>query len=171
MASLWIRSLIYSAVVGGVWLILLPVELLRYGPATTAIHLRGWEFAAPGLLLLVCGAALSSWAAAHLVRDGKGTPFPLDPTRHLVTIGPYAFVRNPQGVALLLLTGGEAMAVDSTMLWLLPLLAIVFLIGLAQPFENRELPRRFGPAYELYEAEVPRWFPRPRRSERAGTGP
>ncbi|HET8649931.1 MAG TPA: isoprenylcysteine carboxylmethyltransferase family protein [Gemmatimonadales bacterium] len=168
---LWIRSLLYSVLVGGVWLIVLPAGLLHYDPAVTVIRLRTWDLAFPGLLLLVFGWCLSLWAAAHLVRDGRGTPFPLDRTRNLVTTGPYAFVRNPQGIALVLLTVGEALAVDSSMLWLLPLLAIVFLLVLAQPFEDHELPRRFGRAYELYQTEVPRWFPRPRQSERPRTGP
>jgi protein-S-isoprenylcysteine O-methyltransferase Ste14 len=120
------------------------------------VRLRPWPLAAAGAAAFALGAALALWSGARLIRDGGGTPFPLDPTRRLVTAGPYSAVRNPQGIALVLLTGGEALAVNAAAVCLLPALAVVFLVGLAQPFEDWELRRRFGPAYEAYRTRVPR---------------
>src|SRR5688572_4840147 len=98
MAWLWLRSLVYLAAVGGTWLVLLPAGLLYCDPAGPAVRLRPWPLAAAGAAALGLGAALALWSGARLIRDGGGTPFPLDPTRRLVTAGPYAVVRNPQGI-------------------------------------------------------------------------
>jgi protein-S-isoprenylcysteine O-methyltransferase Ste14 len=160
MAWLWLRSLFYLAAVGGVWLVVFPAVLLQCDPIGSGLRLRPCAFAAAGAALFGLGTTLALWSGAWLIHDGGGTPFPLDPTRRLVTAGPYAVVRNPQAIALLLLTCGEALAVDSPALCLLPLLAVLFLIGLAEPFEDWELRRRFGRAYEAYRARVPRWLPR-----------
>jgi protein-S-isoprenylcysteine O-methyltransferase Ste14 len=160
MAWLWLRSLFYLLAIGGVWLVLFPSGLLYCDPVGPAFHLRPWIFVAPGAATFALGATLALWSGARLIHDGGDTPFPLDPTRRLVTAGPYGLVRNPQGIALTLLTSGEALAVHCTALCLLPLLAVLFLVGLAQPFEDWELRRRFGRAYETYRAQVPRWLPK-----------
>ena len=34
-----------------------------------------------------------------MVRDGEGTPLPLDQTNRLVVSGPYYYVRNPMAIA------------------------------------------------------------------------
>lgn len=156
---LWLRSLVYLAVVGGIWLVLLPAGLLLCDPAGQVLRPRPYPVSSLGAAVFGLGVALALWSGTRLIHDGEGTPFPLDPTRRLVTAGPYAVVRNPQAVALVLLTCGEALAVDSVAVWLLPLLAALFLIGMAEPFEDWEMQRRFGRAYEMYRAEVLRWFP------------
>lgn len=160
MASLWLRSLFYLATVGGAWLILIPAALLHSDPTDPAIRLRAWPIVAIGTAAFGLGTMLALWSGARLIRDGEGTPFPLDPTRRLVTAGPYAAVRNPQGIALVLLTFAEVLVVDSAVLWLLPLFSVLFLIGLAEPFEDWEMRRRFGISYDTYRARVPRWLPK-----------
>jgi protein-S-isoprenylcysteine O-methyltransferase Ste14 len=160
MVWLWLRSIFYLAVVAGAWLILLPAALVCSDPTDPVIHLRTWPFVAIGAGVFALGTALALWSGARLIRDGVGTPFPLDPTRRLVTVGPYAAVRNPQGIALVLLTCAEALVVDSAALRLLPLFAVFFLIGLAEPFEDWEMRKRFGTSYDTYRARVPRWLPK-----------
>jgi len=65
----------------------------------------GWLYRLAGAVLLVVGIALFSWCINLFARVGKGTLAPWDPTKKLVTIGPYRFVRNPMisGVAFLLI--------------------------------------------------------------------
>jgi len=75
-------------------------------------------------------------------------------------LGPYRYVRNPMisGVALML--AGEALFWGSRALglWAASFLAINHLYFVLS--EEPELEYRFGPAYRVYKANVPRWIPR-----------
>lgn len=110
--------------------------------------------------VLVIGVALFSWCVTLFARVGQGTLAPWDPTRHIVAIGPYRFVRNPMitGVALMLI--GEALFTGSRLLgaWAALFIAInhVYFILSEEP----GLERRFGASYEAYRGAVPRWVPR-----------
>jgi len=105
-------------------------------------------------------------------RIGEGTLAPWDPTRRLVAVGPYAYVRNPMisGVAAMLT--GEALLFRSLALagWAAAFIAVnhaYFLLA-----EEPGLERRFGAAYAEYKQRVPRWLPRwPRPEDRAGRTP
>ena len=109
---------------------------------------------------MASGGALAFAAADALVTYGKGTPFPLDPTRYLVMDGPYRYVRNPQAVAASLIVTGEVVALRSRRLWLVLPLTLLYLEGVAAPFEHREMTRRFGTSYLAYRQRVRAWFPR-----------
>ena len=160
MYWLWLRSVFYAALVGGIWLVVIPLVLVHCDPHGPAVRLRSVICLGVCAGTLSLGTALAFWSGFKLIHRGNGTPFPLDPTRRLVTSGPYRVVRNPQGIALMLLTCGEALVVDAPVLWLLPLLAGLFLIGVAEPFEDWEMQRRFGRRYARYRSRVRRWLPR-----------
>src|SRR5437016_7683368 len=113
-----------------------------------------------GLILLSIGVAILAWCFALFSRVGHGTPNPAMPPESLVTIGPYAWTRNP--IAL-----GHAMALIGLSLFLGSVFAAVIVVVLAFPVdlamlrEERTLEARFGDAYRLYKASVPRCVPRP----------
>jgi protein-S-isoprenylcysteine O-methyltransferase Ste14 len=95
-----------------------------------------------------------------LVRDGRGTPLPLDTARELVVSGPYRYVRNPMAI----FGFGQGLAVG---LWLgSPAVLAYTVVGmaawqwLARPWEEADLETRFGEAYRRYKAAVPCWIPR-----------
>jgi hypothetical protein len=51
---------------------------------------------APYLFQFLLIIAFPALVAVHdLVKKGKGTPFPYDPTEHLVRTGVYAYIKNP----------------------------------------------------------------------------
>jgi len=113
-----------------------------------------------GTPIFLAGLCLFAWCVLLFARHGRGTLAPWDPTRALVALGPYAYVRNPMitGVAAMLL--GEGLFFGSALLagWLLVFVLLnhtVFLIH-----EEPGLERRFGPAYVEYRQRVPRWLPR-----------
>ncbi|SRR6266545_6910872 len=62
-----------------------------------------WLSHAVGAVVILLGFALFSWCVSLFARVGHGTLAPWNPTRNLVAIGPYRFVRNPMisGVSLI----------------------------------------------------------------------
>ena len=113
-----------------------------------------------GGALFIVGFALFSWCVGLFARVGQGTLAPWDPTRSMVAVGPYRFVRNPMisGVALMLT--GQALFWGSwvTAIWagLFVLINHVYFVLSEEP----GLEERFGESYRLYKANVPRWLPR-----------
>lgn len=119
---------------------------------------------AAGALLLGIGVYLFAWCVLLFARVGRGTLAPWDPTRALVAVGPYRWVRNPMitGVALILV--GEALIWGS---WRLAAWAAAFTVINHVYFvlvEEPGLRRRFGQSYDEYAVAVPRWLPRPWRA-------
>jgi protein-S-isoprenylcysteine O-methyltransferase Ste14 len=119
-----------------------------------------WLGRSAGALLIIGGLALFSWCVSLFIRVGRGTLAPWDPTRNLVASGPYQFVRNPMisSVASILL--GQALFWGS---WVVGSWAAIFICINHIYFiysEEPGLEARFGAAYRLYKANVPRWVPR-----------
>jgi protein-S-isoprenylcysteine O-methyltransferase Ste14 len=144
-------------VVGSLHYVAIPFALTAGEPR---LRFRGPCSAALGAVLIASSGALAFAAADALVTRGKGTPFPLDPTRHLVMDGPYRYIRNPQALAASLIVTGEVVALRSRRLWLLLPLTLLYLEGLAGPLEFREMVSRFGISYLAYRRRVPAWLPR-----------
>ena len=113
-----------------------------------------------GALVFLAGFALFVWCLSLFARIGKGTLAPWDPTRQLVAVGPYRYVRNPMISAVITMLIGEAMLHGSRVLavWA----AVFFLLNVVVfvVFEEPDLERRFGDEYRRYKAAVPRWIPR-----------
>jgi len=119
-----------------------------------------WFPRAVGVALFAGGLALFGWCVSLFARVGQGTLAPWDPTRKLVAVGPYRYVRNPMitGVATMLL--GETIIWGS---WVIGLWFLVFVLVNHVYFvlsEEPGLERRFGQSYVAYKANVPRWIPR-----------
>jgi protein-S-isoprenylcysteine O-methyltransferase Ste14 len=116
---------------------------------------RAW---AAGLLVMSLGEAvrLSGVAVAgpETRRRSRGVA-------HLVTNGPFAWVRNPLYVGNGLAWLGIAIA--SGVPWLIPLGIIIFSVeyGLIVRYEEGVLESLFGAAYLAYKGRTPRWLPRP----------
>lgn len=120
----------------------------------------GWFPRSVGVALFAGGLALFGWCVGLFARIGQGTLAPWDPTRKLVAVGPYRYVRNPMitGVAMMLL--GQALMWGS---WLMGVWFLVFVLMNHAYFvlsEEPGLERRFGESYLTYKTNVPRWIPR-----------
>lgn len=128
----------------------------RWGDSVPTV----WLARSAGAVFIIVGFGLFSWCVSLFARVGQGTLAPWDPTRNLVAVGPYRFVRNPMisGVALMLI--GQALLWGS---WVVGLWACVFILINHLYFvlsEEPGLEARFGESYRLYKANVPRWVPR-----------
>lgn len=122
-----------------------------------------WPRVGAGVVLFVMGFAFFAWCVSLFVRVGRGTLAPWDPTRSLVAVGPYRYVRNPMITGVVLMLMGEALVWGSKALglWAACFLVMNHLYFLLS--EEPGLERRFGESYRTYKANVPRWIPRLRR--------
>jgi protein-S-isoprenylcysteine O-methyltransferase Ste14 len=113
-----------------------------------------------GASLIAGGGLLLLDSFIRFVRRGRGTPAPLAPPEHLVGSGPYRYVRNPMYLAVLGMILGEALLMGSG--WLLVYLGVVWLTLelFLILYEEPNLQRRFGPAYDGYRRGTGRWLPR-----------
>jgi protein-S-isoprenylcysteine O-methyltransferase Ste14 len=95
--------------------------------------------------------------------QGVGTPAPVFPTRHLVVSGLYCYVRNPMYVAVVSTILGQALILGNVTL--LEYAGIVWLLfhAFVLIYEEPALRASFGPEYQRFCAEVPRWIPRATR--------
>jgi len=132
---------------------------------------------AAGSALIVTGLGLWAWSVVLFARIGKGTLAPWDPTRRLVVVGPYRYVRNPMITGVIVVLLGEAALLGSP--WLLGWAALFFVMNVVWFALGEEpgLVARFGDEYREYQRNVPRWIPRrsawapPLRSQRAEASP
>jgi protein-S-isoprenylcysteine O-methyltransferase Ste14 len=113
-----------------------------------------------GVVLFLCGFALFVWCVFLFARVGEGTLAPWDPTRRLVAVGPYRYMRNPMITGVVTMLLGETLFLGSRAIgiWAATFIAInqiYFVIS-----EEPGLERRFGAAYIEYKSAVPRWLPR-----------
>ncbi|MXQ55818.1 methyltransferase family protein [Shimazuella alba] len=113
-----------------------------------------------GMLILITGLSLVTITIGLFKRIGKGTLNPLDPPKKLVIAGPYRYVRNPMITGVLLVQLGESIMFTS-----FELLIWFFGFWMANQIyfiwkEEPQLLKRFGPDYQEYRENVPKWVPR-----------
>jgi len=133
----------------------------------TANWLMPLRLGLPTLLSWLLGgvvfcAGIAVWVRCldSFIRQGRGTPFPLDAPSRLVTTGPFSVIRNPIIAAEVAVIWGEALFFASV-----GILIYAVLISLAAHLavvygEEPDLRRRFGDEYAEYCDRVPRWWPR-----------
>jgi len=122
--------------------------------------LIAWLPRAAGAISIICGLVLFGWCVSLFARIGQGTLAPWDPTRKLVAVGPYRFVRNPMIIGVGLMLIGQALFWGS---WVVGVWACFFVFINHIYFVLSEEPglgKRFGADYQVYKAKVPRWVPR-----------
>ncbi|MBI1303033.1 MAG: hypothetical protein GC172_04520 [Phycisphaera sp.] len=156
------KMLLQTSVMWAVFLVLLPwlVHAIEASTPVAALRFESAIARVAAVALFALAGSAAVFSGLWLSVRGDGTPLPADTARVLVTDGPYAFVRNPlaatgivQGIAVGLFLGSPLVVAYA----FLGALAWHFL---ACPWEEADLVRRFGDAYERYRAAVPLWIPR-----------
>ena len=166
-ALMVVRHLLAILMLPFMVVVIIPRWLLRAYSTTDTRWIGGTLASAvgrlSGALLLLAGLALFAWCLSLFARVGKGTLAPWDPTRRLVVVGPYQYVRNPMITGVLAMLAGEAMLLGSRVLaiWTLTFFVInnIYFLILEEP----GLERRFGASYLEYKSVVPRWLPGSRK--------
>ena len=150
-----VKSLLYLIFEAGLFALYIPLSILRTGSG-----IETGIFA----LLAIPFWLTGSWIILRCFWDfttrGGGTPVPADPPKELVVSGFYRYIRNPIYVGDLLIFLGHFLWFGT---WALLLYAVLSLFGVhafVVFYEEPNLKRKFGKAYEEYLEQVPRWIPR-----------
>ncbi|VAX35861.1 hypothetical protein MNBD_PLANCTO02-3092 [hydrothermal vent metagenome] len=142
-------------------LIVIPYIILDAFQTLAIPHLRiTFVF---GSFAFICCSVLGLMSSYFMVRDGSGTPLPLDQTNELVVTGPYHYVRNPMAIAGIGQGIAVAMMFQSTPILIYSLLGAVVWHLVVRPIEEQDMVRRFGDAYVEYRQRVSCWIPTFRR--------
>ncbi len=122
--------------------------------------LFGFQVRAFGFILTVLGFLLIFWCCWLQFKVGQGTTGFSEPTKKLVTTGPYGIVRNPMMIGQFVFFAGIGLFLDlEAMFIVLPILIIMthaFIVFI----EESDIKKRFGQDWEDYIRRVPRWLPR-----------
>ena len=157
-AALWAKSLLNAVLFFLMFMVALPwlAHWLLPWPLPIPPALR-----AGGAALLGLGGGVG-WLLCldAFSRLGRGTPLPMDAPRRLVTVGPFAVVRNPIMASEILVLWAVALLASSAGVVLYALAASVAAHLVVVHVEEPELRRRFGERYEEYCRRVPRWLPK-----------
>ncbi|WP_448626803.1 methyltransferase family protein [Geodermatophilus sp. URMC 64] len=156
---------IASAAVGSLgWLVVAPGTVCGLVPWL----ITGWRRPADpvssadalGWLLVLAGAAVLVHAFVAFAWHGRGTPAPAAPTERLVVQGAYRHVRNPMYVAVLALVLGQVLLFASWGLFAYLVVVGITMASFVHVYEEPTLREGYGPAYDQFCENVPRWLPR-----------
>jgi protein-S-isoprenylcysteine O-methyltransferase Ste14 len=149
----WIpwQLLLFRLIIGSIVVVFSPYSIIVSRGAFGAPHVGVAMFV--GIVLI----ALGLFAYFKSIWDFVD----FAPTTVIAT-GTYRFVRNPMYAGMILILAGESVLARLPVLvgytattWLLIHLLVVL-------YEEPAMARRFGPAYDAYRGDVPRWLPRVR---------
>ena len=155
-----IKTLSQIVVVWSIILVIFPylITVVEHKLGIEPLHFPYQKLIA--VVLFIAISSLGVWGSIVMSRIGKGTPLPLDHAKHLVILGPYAFVRNPMAVS------GVGQGLLVALFLGSPLVALYALMGsmvwqlIFRPLEEDDLIARFGQEYEDYCREVKCWIPK-----------
>lgn len=151
-----IKTVLYMGIMHGFFTYFFPWQIASLDPAAVNVGIGRW-LAVP---LWLTGTLLIIYCSIDVIHRGRGTPAHLDPPKTLLVTGPYRYVRNPIYLGSLLVQLGTIVWFGSLLLLPYFLLFIVAYQILIVFVEEPVLRRMFGPAYDNYVREVPRWIPR-----------
>ena len=116
-----------------------------------------------GIVIGVMATLLAIWAALTVAITGQGMPLPINAVRRYVVGGPYAWVRNPIIVAILLQCLAVTLYTGFIPLQIFGMVGAALWALVVYPMEKREFERSFGREYEAHRRGVSVWVPNLRR--------
>src|SRR5499433_2462108 len=149
-----------------IFLVMAPGIVAAYVPW----RISRWQVGAPllgsssfrlvGVLLIAAGLPVLLDSFARFALQGRGTPAPIFPTRHLVVSGLFRYVRNPMHVAVVSLILGQGLFFGSVRVLEYGITVWMLFHLFVLNYEEPTLRKTYGPQYEQFCANVPRWIPR-----------
>lgn len=157
-----VKTLVQVACIWTVSLFVIPLILIEsFGAPPMPREGYAPVIAGAGFLAF---STLGLTSAFFMVRDGSGTPLPMDQTNTLVVSGPYQFVRNPMAIAGIGQGLSIALFFQSIPIAVYSMLGMVVWHYVVRPFEEQNMLLRFGERYQQYRARVYCWIPTFERS-------
>lgn len=112
------------------------------------------------LVPLLIPAVLIVSALWQFAIEGRGTAFPYDPPKNLVTKGVYAYLANPMQVGICLLVAWWGVVVQSCLVSLSAAIAVFLFVVFKNICNGSCAIGTQDPNWELYQQSVPYWIPR-----------
>ena len=156
-----IKTIIATILVPGTACFLIPYFILK--AANTSLNPTIGILKVFAILAAAFGTGMVIWVSTAFVRLGKGTPVPIEPPTRLVISGLYRYIRNPMYTGALLIILAEALYFNAINIVIYAGVLWAIFQALLVVYEEPQLKRRFGIAYEDYLASVPRWLPKVQR--------
>jgi protein-S-isoprenylcysteine O-methyltransferase Ste14 len=155
-----------AAIVGSaIFLVIAPGIVAGYVPW----RICRWHVEAPllgtsslrvvGVWLIAAGLPVLLDSFTRFALNGLGTPAPILPTRHLVVTGLYRYVRNPMYIAVVSLILGQGLFFGGVLVLEYGVAVWVAFYLFVLIYEEPTLRKSYGPEYEVFCANVPRWIP------------
>ena len=150
---------------GGLFLVILPLALIRLGgrldrALELPVLLHPPANAIIGGLMILTGWSLGLWTNYLQFTLGRGTPVPVMATQELIVRPPYSYCRNPMALGAIVAYLGVSVVVGSPGAALLVVLGAAVLLTYIKVAEEREMVARFGEEYVAYRRRVPFIIPR-----------
>ena len=152
---LWTLLLIGGAAAG------FALDRLWFGHWTAGYLFHSLSLPA-GLALLFLVMIVSRNTGRTLARNGREGDLPRLETNRLVDIGPYACMRHPMHLGLLLFPPAFGLTLGSpAFILLIAPAAMILMLVLILTLEEREAMEKFGQSYRDYRRRVPAFNLRP----------
>jgi len=103
-----------------------------------------------GLVLMLMGLALDTWAAMLFRKAGTGIQLQ-GGNSVLVTSGPFRYSRNPMYLGMLIWLVGLAILLGSSIVFIFPIIFLLLANFLIIPMEERNMELTLGGPYFEYE--------------------
>jgi protein-S-isoprenylcysteine O-methyltransferase Ste14 len=171
MKPVTVRTRVFAALGSAIFFCVAPGTVAGYVPW----RIGGWRVRAPifrasfvgfaalrvlGVALMAVGTVILIEAFVRFALQGIGTPAPIFPTKRLVVMGSYRFVRNPMYVAVVLLILGQGLFFGDIRVLAYGLCAWLVTHLFVLIYEEPTLRRSFPVDYAVFSVHVPRWIPR-----------
>ena len=154
-----VHTTIQIVVFWGVFLIIIPVIINAFEDRWNLAYKFPILLVVVGFALLALSSVIGVWSARAIANFGSGTPLPSQMAHHLVSRGPYAFVRNQMAIAGIVQGMAMGLLIGSWLVVVYALIGSLLWNWLIRPHEEADLIERFGDEYRDYAKRVRCWWP------------
>jgi protein-S-isoprenylcysteine O-methyltransferase Ste14 len=109
-----------------------------------------------GFLIFLCGFFISIWARIILAKNW-GMPMTLKEKPELVTTGPYAYVRHPIYLGMIIAMVGTTIVIN--IFWFIPLIIISAYFVYSLKIEEKNMLQQFPKEYKEYKKQTKALIP------------